>query len=157
MKATEKIRDTLMRRDREITDALQKLGTQAELLRNEQADVRRDMRALGLKPKGETPAPLIRLVTRAQMVPMQSESVQVAGASRRQLIVKALTEQFPTGATKSQIVEYIEQVRGVSENQNALSVYMNKLRKEELIGNKNQIWFLVNQEEPSAPTPGSLE
>jgi hypothetical protein len=54
-----------------------------------------------------------------------------------------LTERYPQGATKSQLLEYIGQLRGEPENPNSLSVLMNAMKKQGYLATENKIWFLI--------------
>jgi hypothetical protein len=138
----ETFEQTLLRRDRELADLQQVLATKAAEVADERAKVRAAMRAVGLTPEGDAAStPVVRLVTRAQAIPAEPDP-EIAKLSRRELVTKALTEAFPGGATKSQLVEYIGQVRGQPENANSLSVLMTSMKNQGYLTTKNKLWYL---------------
>jgi hypothetical protein len=65
----------------------------------------------------------------------------------RVLLVKALAERFPNGATSNQLHEYITGVWGKASSMGVVSVDLSNLIKEGEVYKENRLWYLADKGE----------
>lgn len=71
------------------------------------------------------------------------DSSPYAGLTIKQLVTKALDEQFPSGATASQLLELFSSGWGRSDIvRTSLSPQLSRLRKEGRVDRRGTVWFL---------------
>lgn len=152
MKATEKVRQTLLRRDRELTELLSKLASQIAGYRAEQAEIRADMKALGIKPEdsgGMPNASVVQLRVVTQQQPEQDQPLSPPeNFTKKAMVRRALSGHFKNGATKQQLIEFFKNEWGKTVHSAALSVALSQMGAASEVVNKNLVWYWAKREGP---------
>jgi len=74
----------------------------------------------------------------------------------KQLIMKALTEHFQSGATAKQFREFFRDAWSRNIDRASLSPQLSRLRSDKIIGREGNVWFLVKKNEaPPGDDPDS--
>ncbi len=112
------LRDYLAHRETELVDRLTALRKEQEPLENELADVRRARAALGPEP-----APLLDVARRLGTGPPGS----FQDWTLKQMVVRALREHFPAGATAQTLLEFFRTAYGRDVQRESLSPQLSRL------------------------------
>jgi len=135
-------------RERELRETINEITGDLDGVHGELAEIDKVKAAIGLAPStvlsaasraGEKPAKWER-VAQAAGIPYQSLTI-------KQLILKALNDHFPTGATVSQLVEFFREQWGRDIEKQSLSPQLTRLFTAGLIGQfeEGREWFHIYQ------------
>jgi hypothetical protein len=145
------LRRYLERREKELLETIDEIGAGAEDLQTEFAEVRKVKSAIGLIPAKEfsvgdscdTPLAEWESVPEAVGIPYQSLTI-------KELVLKALREHFPNGATIAQLIEFFRDKWGRDIDRPSLSPQLSRLYAAGQItqfGNRRE-WHLMPEKPP---------
>lgn len=141
-------------RERELRESIDEIECGLEEMAKELAEVKKVQAAIGLIPTKtfgvgdgvDQPLAEWEFVPEAVRIPYQSLTIN-------ELVLKALKEHFPTGATIGQLSDFLREKWGRKIDRPSLSPQLTRLYRRGLIGRvpSTQGWFII---EPSLRIPG---
>jgi hypothetical protein len=143
------LRRYLESRERELRDIIDEIAPVFEDFEIELAEVKKVKAAIGLEPTKEFRAgdavgqPLAEWesVPGATEIPYQSHTI-------RELVIRALTSHFPTGATIGDMIQFFRDNWGRTIERQSLSPQLSRLYRDGIIGRLEGThqWYLIREE-----------
>jgi hypothetical protein len=155
------LRDFLEKRELELLERIATLRSELVPLEGELAEIRRAKTAVGSieDSSGSVPRTKLAEILASSWAPNQSDTPlplrnsallealasPYASLTMKELIVKALDEQFPSGATTRQMLDFFRDAWGRDIERQNLSPQLSRLFQEGVIGRIQSLpgWFLV--------------
>lgn len=154
--ATPTLREFLEQREQDLIQEIGALRHKLVPLEGELADVRSAKSALAKEQSQQQT--LSPLAAAALAQPYPASTAIEAGSpyqllTMKQLVLKALRERFPKGATANELIEFFWNAWGRTDVvRSSLSPQLSRLKDDGKISREGYRWLLVQTEKNEAPT-----
>lgn len=138
------LRNTLAPLERELDDV-----RKAKSLIFERGDAFR-----GVQVIYKFPDDTVHVIPRVKV----SKTSSPSDMTLKQMVVLALREQFPNGATAKELLQFFKNAWGRDVQRPSLSPQLSRLKEDRIIDRKGKVWSLVaprNDEAPTEQTEGA--